>query len=1177
MQRRRPFVWFCVAGYFLLAFGDTMRAGWSASGNTWINGGSMITTRAIIYSVLGVIAAAGIVAEPMSRDRSCRTQGQLLATGAGRLAVGLGRFLVAFAIVLLSASMFIPGTILGSMMPGIAPEQVGPMVWSHYGGAMVCFILPNMLLTSAVVFCVAARWQSQAIAYGAAVGGVALWVTTRSLLGRDVLRHEVFTQYALLDPYGTIAQLEYTIAWTVAQLNDSFPPLRGLLLANRLIWGGLSLALVAVGIAVMPTRESLPKAVGQRRRGPSLTRRISQIIPALPGQLTMMTGWELRVLWRHPGAKVCLGFAAFSLWWSAAGVVTQLFSLPTTDLLVHNTGYYFDKVLVLVIVWVAADLLWRERSLGVSEVIDAQPTSDTSRYLAKTLALMVVVLVFWALSILVNVTYQAAHGFTEFEIALHLTDTFAVKAPYYLWLAVLSVAIQAVVRQRFVAIGVVLLVYLYEILFDALHWYHPLFRYGRVSFFWYSLMDGYGHFWQAHLWFVLYWTLGAAIVGVVGWGVHGRGPLPAPRSGLVRQRLLRGRGAATLGSLLVLFVAVGSFIWVQSTVRATWPPINEDRVKAAIELEYGPTWRGIPQPRVVAIAGNLDLFPSERRFELHGTFTLENQSHEPIQELLILTEPWLRLDRVDLGTGAVCLDRDEQHYAEHWRLAEPLPPGQRMTMRYVTSSKPPAGFAVHAQNDDAPTVTPVEVLGNGTSLLNLQIMPAVGYTDRVEHKPAWKRRRLGLPEAWAAPAGPDAERQAHATLHLGWVESVDMTITTDADQTVVHGGQLLESHQQPDGRMAFHYRIDRPNRGWTGILSGRYAQTRHTRAGLPDVVMYHDPRHTYVVEPWAEAFHDAMAHFADRYGPPPFETFRMAEQSLHYDGMGARGGMAYATEVLGWKTDLRLTDGENLHELAGLMMSLCWFGDQLIPANVAGAKVIHSGLPHWAAALYLHQRRDPETDRQLRLQVLREVFRGRGAMVDEESPFVEEFKDSNMIRKKGSVQILHLAHLVGTKNLEAIFAEFLAKHRYQPAPYPTAEDFMEHLRARIDPQYHPQLVDLFERVTTWRLSVRNPTVTPTDDGRYRLTATVEARKFYTTGWGEQTEAELNTPIPLVAFKGRGFRQDEVLISEDRLLPSGTSEIIMLLDEPPTRFGIDPYIILPDPNPYDNVRGIRATP
>ena len=259
------------------------------------------------------------------------------------------------------------------------------------------------------------------------------------------------------------------------------------------------------------------------------------------------------------------------------------------------------------------------------------------------------------------------------------------------------------------------------------------------------------------------------------------------------------------------------------------------------------------------------------------------------------------------------------------------------------------------------------------------------------------------------------------------------------------------------------------------------------------------------------------------------------------------------------------------------MMGLAWFGDQIIPANVAGAKIIHAGLPYWAASLYLHQHRDADTDRQLRLQHAREMFRNRGEMTDQEAPFNEEFKDSGMIRKKGSIQILYFAHLVGVEQLEAIIAEFLDQYRYRTAPYPTAADFLDHLRLRIDEQYHPQIADLFERVTTWRLKVRDAIAEPLDDGRWKLTATIDARKFYTSGWGDETEAELNTPIPLAAFKGHDFAQANILASRTDWLPSGESQVTMILDEKPTRFGIDPYLLLPDPNVYDNVRSVTVRP
>ncbi|MEM9412269.1 MAG: hypothetical protein AAGA30_14230, partial [Planctomycetota bacterium] len=56
IQFRRPFVWFCIAAFFAVAFSDTLQAGWAGQGQEWINGGAAIAGRAIIYSLLGAIA-----------------------------------------------------------------------------------------------------------------------------------------------------------------------------------------------------------------------------------------------------------------------------------------------------------------------------------------------------------------------------------------------------------------------------------------------------------------------------------------------------------------------------------------------------------------------------------------------------------------------------------------------------------------------------------------------------------------------------------------------------------------------------------------------------------------------------------------------------------------------------------------------------------------------------------------------------------------------------------------------------------------------------------------------------------------------------------------------------------------------------------------------------------------
>ncbi|MEM9660946.1 MAG: hypothetical protein AAF937_01405 [Planctomycetota bacterium] len=1172
IQRRRPFEWFCLSAYFLLAIGDTVQAGWSAEGGVLINGADQIATRSIIYSLLGVLVAAGLVSEPFSRDRASSSAGAVLTTGAGRGSLALGRFVVAATLVVTSGLLFIPGVVIGALAPGIAPEFVGPLVPSHFAAAALVFIIPNFLLFSATAFAVSSRTQSQGAAYGAAIALLSVWVTVRMLLGQDVLRHDVFGVAAIVDPFGSIASAEFAMARTVAENNAMFPPLAGLLLVNRLVWLAVTVVLVVLGTLGFPMRESLPRGKQPRekaRRGGG-----ASVSPGWLGPLGTMIVWEIRTIRRTPGALLVLVLLAFSLWWSAASAVTHRFSLPSTDLLVHNTGFYFDKILVLSIVWLSGDLIWRERSHRIDQLLDSLPSRDWHRFLSKLAALICVVAVFWLVSIVVGVLYQAATGYFDFELDLYIIDSFVIKAPYYAFFAVLALTTQVLIGRRYIAMGVVMLVYFSEVMLDALGLHHPVYRFGRSSFFWYSLMDGYGHFLTSHLWLLLYWTLGAAILAVLGGLAFSRGHEQTPGYRLLPARL-RFRAGIALLVVAFAFAGVGAHIWWQSAVRAEWPRINADAKKADVERAYGGAWRDVPQPRVVEIDAELDLYPSERRFELHGSFVLHNPHNVSIDRVLVLAEPWLSLDSLAIEGGVVGRT-DTVLNARILELSQPHLPGTERLLSFSTSWAPPEGFAVHAKNDGVPMVSPTEVLGNGTSLLNIQLMPAVGYTDRVEHKPAWKRRKFGLDPSWSPPDPSIGLSQAHATFHLDWVRHLDMTITTDADQSVYHPGRLVDRWKDDTGRQGFRYVLDHPSRGWATLVSGRFVESRFHRPGVPDVVMAHDPNHTHALEPFANALLDAIEHFQNRYGPPPFAEFRMAEQSLHFDGMGVRSGMGFASEVLGWKTDVRASGGEDLHAMAAHMMGMTWFGDQIIPANVAGAKVVHAGLPFWSAQLYLHQRRDRELDRTLRMQELGEAFRSRSSLIDEEAPFIEEFKDSTMLRAKGGNQMLYLADLMGgPAELERVFASFLDSWRYRPAPFPTANDFVEHLSASISPELHGQIESIFRHITTWSLGVTEATRTRTESGLWRVTATFEARQLRTIGWGTTMPVPIDANVSLVVFRDDGFDEDSVIL-EERLIPEEESFTMeWLLDEKPTRIGIDPLLLLPDPNPRDNVRTLTG--
>lgn len=1174
LQWSRPFVWFSLFASFALAAAATIENGFGVRGFSWVNGGDAVATRALMLSVLGILIAAGVMGEALSRDREAGTEETVLATGIGRAAFGLGRFLVAFAVILLIGTMFIPGMILGAMVPGIPAERIGPFVPGHYLRALGIYILPNLLIVSSLVYAIAARWRSQTAAFVAALGLVALYATMLMMLGQDVYRHDVFGLAALLDPYATIASAEYSMTWTVMQNNLQFRPLAGLMLMNRVIWIAVSVLLIVLG--TLGISRFLQQPGQKRRRNRRATAARSQFTTT-DHEALLTLRWEMRALWRQPGILMLLGFAAFSLWWAAASSATYSFSLPTTDLLIHNAGFYFDKVLVLLLVWYAGDIVWREKQYRVDELIDVTPGSDFWRLAAKTLSLLLVVLLFWAISVLVSVAYQIAQGFYDIDWRLYLVDTLFFKAPYYLWLAVLAIAMQVLVRQRYIAMALVFLVYLSGPLLDALHLYHPIYRFGDTGFFWYSLIDGYGHFARGHRWMLTYWTLVVGLIWLLAWGCYARGTEPPSRRLLWRARLLRAPGRTVAALLLAGLVLVGGGIVWQSMILHRWPLFSTSEYMARIEKTWRKDWAGYPQPKIIGVTARIDLFPDQRRVEMQGTLRLQNQSDSQIDRVIVFFHPLLKLAQLDLGGIATPDAGNTDPHVQIWYLKQPLPAGGQIDMPFRTASFPDPGFALHNRHDLIPEVQPVEVLGNGTSIMNLNLMPAPGYSERLEHKPAWLRKQLGLSPEWAPLPSTLGNRVAHDTTHLGWVRSMDVTVTTSADQIPLHAGMQAQDLGVVDGRRSIRYVTDHPSRGWSEIMSGRYDLYREQRDGLPPVELYHHPDHTYTLAPMAGALLDAVGHFQSRYGAAPFKTFRLAESAIHNDNFGQRGGFAYMSEMLGWKTDLRRSEGEDLREYAANLTGLAFWSDQIVPANLPGAKSIWSGLPYWTASLYLHGARGPELSRRMRLQEMMESYRERAELEDEERPFIEEMKSSLMIRNKGALHIVYLAELVGIERLEAAFAGFMEQWRYRPAPYPSAADLLAHLKAELPAEAAPQLDDFFLHVTNWRLRATSAKAWPNLDGTWTLRAIVDASKTYSTGLGIEEEAPLETPLQVAAFGGPGFGPDDLLAEDWRNLESGENEILLTLPHKPLRFGLDPYLYLPDANPYDNLTEVQIVP
>ena len=446
-QLRQPIFLLAGAFFFLSAFlavtTDAVVIGGSI-GNVDRNAPFVILRLLLVMSIVGVFATTAFVANSVLRDRETRTHELFFSTPIRKRDYVLGRFAGAFIAAL---AVFVPvvlGVLLGSLMPWLEPERVGPVRASPYLQALAIFVAPNLLFMGSIQFALATLTRSLVATYAGVIGMFVAFGVAGSMLS-DIENERLA---AMLDPFGSGALQLATRYWTVAERNTMLLPLEGDLLANRLV----VLALAVLAFAFAYARFSLtvsdrwggwrwPWRRGRRSAavdGPEASEAAETtglVLPTLRAaaphptlaisglrQFLCQTRMEVAGVLRSTGFLVILAFGVLNMIGNSFAV-DRLFGTavhPVTHLMVNILqGAFLIVVLVIVTVY-SGELVWRERTARVQEVIDALPVPNWALWGAKLAALAVVVVAMLATAIVTGMGIQAARGYYTFEIGVYL-------------------------------------------------------------------------------------------------------------------------------------------------------------------------------------------------------------------------------------------------------------------------------------------------------------------------------------------------------------------------------------------------------------------------------------------------------------------------------------------------------------------------------------------------------------------------------------------------------------------------------------------------------------------------------------------------------------------------------------------------------------------------------------
>lgn len=1187
-QVRAPLLWVAGFVFALFAFGatssDVIQIG-GAIGNVHRNAPAVIVNFFAAFSVIGLFVVTVFIAQPLLRDFEMGTDELFFSTPmrtrdyvAGRLIAG---FSAAFVIFLLTSL----GMIAGAAMPWVDPQRLGAFSLAPHLWSFGVLVLPNLFFAAALLSLLAVTTRSLLSVY---LGVIAFFVlfAIAGFLTRDI-RYDAIG--SLLDPFGSRA-IEKTLRyWSANERNTLLPPLEGSLLLNRATWFAIAVAMMAATFRMFrPQRfrggKRWLRRHAMRAESGEAVSAVQRVAPNSAVVFKGGTAWsQLLHQLRFDAAGVLksvpflvlLAFAVLNLVASSA-TLDDIFGtriLPVTAVMLNVIDGSYSFLLILIVGFYAGELVWRERNAKLAELTDTLPVPNWVPLLAKIGALLAVIVVFMLLGALTGIVIQLFRGYTNPEIGLFVRGVLIQSVPFML-MGVAAIVLQVISNHKFMGYLLFVLLIVAQIALPPLHLEHNLYNFSGTPRVLYSDMNGYGHFLEGWFWFSAYWTLFCLALALLAAAFWVRGTADSLR-GRLRQagRDLKSVRGVALAVTLLAFVSVGGWIYYNTNVVNEYMPsdVHMDR-QAHYEKEYR-KFKDAPQPKIVDMYADVDIFPAERRVEVHGRYRLVNKHAEPISDLHLFLEPGSSFVKAALA-DAQLVHEDAPVGYRRYRLKQPLQPGAALDFEF-TVQRAERGFT----NSGLPAGTglmPSPLNYNGTFIDNQVLMPHFGYQQFVQIIDRGERRKRGLGDVpRAAKLEDEAARQSMGFADADWV-NFETIVSTSADQIALAPGYLQKEWTQ-QGRRYFHYKMDRPMLPYFCYLSAHWEVKRDKWRDV-SIEVYHDAKHPYNVQRMIDASKQSLDYFTANFSPYQHRQVRILEFPRYARFAESFANTIPFSEGIGFIADLRDPEAIDYvfyvtaHEIAHQ-----WWAHQVIGADVQGQTMLVESLAQYSALMVMEHEYGATKMRKFLKYELDRYLRDRGGELIEELPLMRVENQPYIHYEKGSLVFYRLRDEIGEVALNRALAKFIADKAFQEAPFTTTKELLEYIRAETPPEKAVLLEELFAKIVFYDNRVTDAKAVRRPDGKYDVTLEFSALKREADGTGRETPLAMDDWIDVGVFvrgEDRKESSEKVLYLRKHHVTAESGKLTMVVDSKPYEVGLDPYNKLIDRIPDDNRKEVE---
>lgn len=1190
---KRPATWIYFGVFLGISFwymyitagkNDAMNIAFGDSSKVLANSPYRIMQLIAGIAFMGTLIISAIVGNPVYRDFEHRTHSLMFTKPISKFGYLGGRFLgssVIAVMVLLSIPL---GLWLGTISPWAQPDKIGAFNIMAYITPTLLFIIPNVIISGAIFFTMATLWRSMVPNY---VGCVVLLILY-GVAGAFAADLDNKTLAALLDPMGSQAFDDITRYWTPAEKSHKLISVDGLVLLNRLIWIGFGVLLLGIcfwrfkfthvladrkrkNIQAPPQEDFLleeektaatgeeQKTSGQRFSFPKVALDFSgrQSVK----QLLQLTRIEFLAVVKNIFfiAIVFAGMLFLFLMSSQLGKIFDTPVFPVTHSVTSLLGAIFGIFMLIVIVFYAGEMIWRERGAKMNQITDALPVNNGLFFASKLLALMLIQVLMMVVVMLTGILIQTFKGYYNYELDVYIKVLFGEKLIYWWLLCVLALFVHVLVNNKYVGhFFVILIQVLIVFVFPAIGLQHNLFRYGSDPGMVYSDMNGFGHFVGPFVWFMLYWVGFALLLVVKSNLFFVRGTETTFK---VRRKLAWARfgGSMKMLTLLgaVIFLGTGAWIFYNTNVLNEYTSEKEtEKELVRYETTYG-KYRKSPQPKIVDVNIKADIFPETRAVKVSGTYILKNKTKTPIDSFHVQYFSSIELRKLEFSRPSKRVVDDKKLGYVIIKTDQPLQPGDSLAMTFALDAIP-EGFTE--------TTGGTQVVHNGT-FFNSGFMPSIGYSEDAELGDKETRRKYNLPAKPHSPSVYDTTTYYNNPLagDADWIR-FEATVSTSDDQVAIAPGYLQKDWKE-NGRHYFHYKMDVPILNFYSFLSARYEVKRDKWNDVSIEIFYHKT-HGYNVDRMINSIKKSLDYFSKNFTPYQHKQVRIIEFPRYQMFAQSFPNTIPFSEGIGFIANINDKDPESIdyvfyvtsHEVAHQ-----WWGHQVVGAKTQGATFIIETMAQYSSLMVMEKEYGADKMKKFLKYEMDNYLRGRSGEAENERPLMLVENQQYIHYNKGSVLMYALKDYIGEDSLNAALRRYLQKNAFQAAPYTNSLEFVECLRSATPDSLKYIITDLFETITLYENKVTDFAVKKQADSTYKVTINIEAQKLRADSLGNESEIKINDWIDVGVFS----KDKKTLYLQKHHITAKTTTVEVLVKGKPFECGIDPFNKLIDRHPDDN--------